>query len=152
MYRLSSIILFIFMPLAIWAQSPHGESFQLDCAICHTPDGWDVQYDLVSFNHDSTHFALEGQHQAIDCKMCHSSMIFSEAGNDCISCHTDPHQQTIGADCARCHNSNSWIVDDVTELHQQIDFPLLGAHLTASCFDCHQAENDLRYDLNGTIT
>ena len=52
-------------------------------------------------------------------------------------------------DCARCHTSESWLVDNITEIHEDINFPLLGAHATSSCFDCHQAEDDLRFDLNG---
>ncbi|MEZ4896287.1 MAG: hypothetical protein R2806_05605 [Saprospiraceae bacterium] len=69
-----------------------------------------------------------------------------EAPQECVGCHTDVHQQTVGMDCARCHDTRSWIVADVTDLHQQDGFALLGAHATADCQACHVNPSMLRFD------
>jgi len=40
-------------------------------------------------------------------------------------------------------------VDNISELHQVSRFPLLGAHRTADCFDCHKSESLARFDVPG---
>ena len=122
----------------------------IDCASCHTTDSWELEYGSFAFNHDSTAFSLTGQHAATDCRQCHTSLVFSEAPTTCVSCHTDMHQQTVGTDCVRCHTTASWLVNNITELHQEAAFPLVGAHASASCFDCHQSDTELRFDPLGT--
>ncbi|MCB0695206.1 MAG: hypothetical protein KDC19_13265, partial [Saprospiraceae bacterium] len=130
-------------------QSPHGEQFAINCADCHTPSGWKPLREDMAFSHETTRFDLEGQHALVDCRSCHSSMVFSEASSECISCHVDVHQQTVGQDCARCHTANNWLVDNVTEIHFDNGFPLVGAHAAVSCFDCHKSETGLRFDRLG---
>lgn len=149
MRRLPSIILLLGFAVTLYSQSPHGSDLKIDCAACHTPDGWEVSYKAVQFNHDSTRFALSGRHTSVDCRSCHISMIFSEAGTECIDCHTDIHNQTVGMDCARCHTPQNWLVDNITELHQDNGFPLVGAHATSSCNQCHVSETALRFDRIG---
>ena len=105
--------------------------------IAITTEGWKIDLKTLSFNHNTTKFPLDGQHQAVNCRMCHNSLEFSKAETECISCHTDMHNQTVGPDCARCHTPNSWIVNNITEMHQRSRFPLVGAHVTADCYDCH---------------
>ncbi|MDX1407095.1 MAG: hypothetical protein R3330_03150, partial [Saprospiraceae bacterium] len=134
----------------IYAQSPHGETLTIDCASCHTTDSWELEYGSFAFEHDSTSFALTGQHAQTDCRLCHTSLVFSEAPMECVACHTDMHQETVGTDCARCHTTASWLVDDITGIHQEIAFPLVGAHASTSCFDCHQSDTELRFDPIGT--
>jgi hypothetical protein len=56
---------------------------------------------------------------------------------------------TVGSDCARCHNSENWLVDNITELHFDNGFPLLGVHATATCFECHTSETAVRFDRIG---
>lgn len=146
MYRLSSIILFLIGSFSIWAQNPHGENFKVDCASCHDPNDWAISIDTFHFNHDTTAFPLSGRHLEIDCKTCHTSLVFEHAQSDCISCHTDIHQTSVGTDCARCHNSNDWLVFDLPQLHESNGFPLTGAHQGLFCVDCHQADNPLRFD------
>jgi len=68
---------------------------------------------------------------------------------ECISCHTDIHQMTVGDDCARCHSTNNWLVDNITELHQENGFPLLGTHAQISCNECHFSETGIRFDRIG---
>jgi len=127
------------------AESPHGKNFAIDCATCHQTENW-TSIKANGFNHNKTNFPLTGQHKALGCKKCHSSLVFSEAKADCNACHADLHQGTVGKDCARCHTTNSWIVTNVRQLHQNQGFPLLGAHATTDCNQCHASASKLRFD------
>ncbi len=129
--------------------SPHGPDFKISCSTCHSSGGWQLDKTIYSFDHNTTKLPLSGQHTLIDCRLCHTSLIFSEAKTECIDCHNDVHQATVGSDCARCHNSASWLVVNITEIHQLGRFPLLGAHRTADCYDCHTSENPVRFDVKG---
>ncbi len=126
--------------------SPHGEEMKITCSVCHSPMGWELDREIYSFDHNTTNLPLEGQHVFVDCKLCHPSLVFSDAGTDCMSCHTDMHYQTVGFDCARCHTSESWIVHNITEIHQLGRFPLVGPHLLAECMDCHPSASLLRFE------
>ncbi|MFN5237440.1 MAG: hypothetical protein ACK5FV_09765, partial [Bacteroidota bacterium] len=107
----SPFILIVFTLFAfatgVTAQSPHGEAMRMDCASCHTPEGWEIsrqkwaEYQLVDptktppgpdttrFSHDrQTTFPLTGSHKQADCRSCHASVVFEQASADCISCHT----------------------------------------------------------------
>ena len=44
---------------------------------------------------------------------------------------------------------NSWLVSNITGIHQTSRFPLLGAHRTADCSDCHKSETLVRFDVPG---
>ena len=107
MRNLSLIILLVLFSISMVSQSPHGDELKIKCEDCHNPSGWNMVKGTYAFNHDSTKFQLEGQHQSIDCKMCHTSLVFSKAEPDCMSCHTDMHYQTVGFECARCHTPKS---------------------------------------------
>ena len=128
------------------AQSPHGNNFKMDCGLCHRSVDWKVNPLKIKFNHSTTEFDLIGQHQAVDCRSCHETLIFSGAQQECISCHTDLHQGTVGKDCAKCHAPKSWMVQDINGLHQQGRFPLLGMHQTADCVQCHSRYVDLYFE------
>ena len=126
--------------------SPHGDDFEVSCSVCHSPEGWELDPEVYSFDHNSTELPLEGQHTSINCRLCHPTLVFSDAGTDCISCHTDVHGQTAGSDCARCHTPESWLVTDITDIHMQGRFPLLGPHLIADCQDCHPSASLLLFE------
>ena len=166
--KISFIILLTGLTFNLFSQSPHGPELRMNCAACHTADSWDIPADLWDFkatgnmlapvgtaegtasdtgrfNHFDTDFSLLGRHSSVDCRSCHETLVFSEASNECISCHTDMHNQTVGSDCARCHSSENWLVDNITELHQDNGFPLLGVHATVSCNDCHVSASDLEF-------
>jgi hypothetical protein len=128
------------------SQSPHGGDLTINCGACHISESWTVITDTISFDHDSTSFTLEGRHDEIDCKQCHTSLEFIRAESNCTSCHLDIHQQSVGDQCARCHDSKSWIVSNITELHRQNSFPLQGAHAVANCAQCHVSSTDLKFD------
>lgn len=150
MCRLSSIILFLLCGVyVVSGQSPHGNSFVIDCSKCHSSENWNFNRKTATFDHDSTAFILLGQHRDLDCRSCHSSLIFKEAESNCISCHTDVHQMTVGTDCARCHTPASWIVENITQLHEKTSFPLFGVHATVNCNACHQGETNVRFSPTG---
>lgn len=131
------------------SQSPHGAKLKIDCASCHHPESWTYNQSLSTFTHDSTSFPLRGQHSGLDCRSCHSSLIFNESQTECVSCHTDIHSQSVGRECNRCHTSQSWIVENITELHENASFPLMGVHGTVDCQACHQEATNLRFNLPG---
>lgn len=158
MRRLTIFLISIILTGQGIAQSPHGDGLVIDCAACHTSDSWDIpmekwslsllgDQDSISnqFSHSTTLFPLEGQHQNINCRECHESLVFSEAQTECISCHTDMHRMTVGSDCARCHSTDHWLVDFIPELHDQNGFPLLGMHAIVSCDECHVSESELEF-------
>jgi len=127
------------LSLSLLAQkSPHGDSFKTNCDDCHKTSGWKVDLKTISFDHKTTKFPLIGQHQVVNCKECHTSLEFARAQSECNGCHTDIHEQTVGNECARCHTPNSWVVTNITRLHQQSRFPLIGPHTTADCKECHK--------------
>ena len=146
MHRLTYILLLYVSIGAAIAQSPHGASFTMDCIICHSANSWTLDHEIYSFQHDSTGFPLTGEHQLVDCKSCHTTLIFSEAQANCNSCHADIHNQTVGMDCARCHDANSWLVNNITEIHQHNGFPLQGVHALVSCNECHQSSDVMRFE------
>ena len=146
MRKLSLTIgLFLSACILFAQQNPHGNEFKINCTNCHTTEGWKFSNENISFDHDSTRFKLEGQHKYTDCRNCHTTLIFSNAKTNCIDCHRDMHNNTVGLDCSRCHNSGSWLIQNVTEIHQNIGFPLLGAHNTAYCSDCHVSVSDIEF-------
>jgi hypothetical protein len=146
MYKLTVIIYTLILIIPLSAQSPHGDNFKLDCSQCHDPSGWTVSVKTVKFDHNSTNFALEGVHAQTDCKNCHSSLIFGEARQECIGCHTDIHQATAGNDCDRCHNTKSWLVTNISEIHEEFGFPLAGVHSIVNCDECHNSETNLLFN------
>jgi predicted CXXCH cytochrome family protein len=129
--------------------SPHGKDFKVSCRMCHSSMGWQLDKSTYSFNHDKTKFALTGQHNDVNCRQCHASLIFSGAKRECNECHLDVHQATTGLDCGRCHTAASWLVNNITEIHQRSRFHLVGAHRTADCTDCHISESLVRFDVPG---
>jgi hypothetical protein len=145
MQKLSFIILLLICGLN-FAQSPHGKNFDIDCEECHSTDKWDIDYKQLKFNHSVTEFELVGQHSTLDCRTCHTTILFSEIDNQCASCHTDIHQNSVGNNCEQCHTSQSWLVKNIKELHMMSRFPLEGTHKLANCIDCHSSVNNLVFE------
>jgi hypothetical protein len=128
-----------------FAQSPHGEEFKMDCAACHTSQTWKMAKANMTFDHNTTHFRLTGQHQNTDCINCHKTLLFNEAKTECSACHTDMHQNTLGPDCARCHDTREWIIKNIIPMHQMSRFPLLGNHAVLDCSACHKSASNLQF-------
>ncbi len=126
-------------------KNPHGKNFTRKCSECHGTTGWTMSANS-SFDHITTAFKLDGRHNAVNCRDCHPSLIFEEAQPNCYSCHTDVHEQTLGQDCDRCHTPDAWLVTGINQIHQNSRFPLVGAHLTADCYDCHKTESLLKFE------
>jgi hypothetical protein len=143
------VIWLLFLFFKQGGESPHGPDFKVSCSVCHSSKGWQIDSAVYSFDHNTTKFALSGQHRDVSCRECHPTLIFHEAKTECNECHTDIHQNTAGLDCARCHNPESWLVYNITGLHQRSRFPLLGAHRTADCIACHKSETYVRFDVQG---
>ena len=139
------VLLSIFSSL-LMGQSPHGTNFNLDCAMCHQPENWSYSGQKASFDHNTTLFPLNGAHVDVKCRSCHTSLDFKSTKENCNACHVDIHQQTVGLDCGRCHNTLTWVVEQVTRLHEQVSFPLIGAHASTDCNLCHKSETLLRFD------
>lgn len=145
-----SVVILLVVIQAGFTQSPHGTNFQINCAACHTADSWAIAKDSISFDHNNTRFTLEGQHEVIDCRQCHTTLEFKQQETNCGTCHLDVHQQSVGQDCERCHDASSWLINNITQLHRANSFPLQGAHLVAECVSCHPSETELRFDPIGT--
>lgn len=139
----SLIIVFVLNSIILSQKSPHGDDFTMECSTCHSTDSWEIKNS--NFDHGSTEFELLGQHKDVSCKSCHVSLKFTNTEMDCQSCHTDIHQNSVGFDCQRCHTSNSWIVTDITEIHNMSRFPLLGSHRIADCNECHESNSLLNF-------
>ena len=133
----------------LMGQSPHGKEFNVNCASCHHPENWSYQQNKSTFTHDSTSFPLTGQHKDLNCRSCHQTLEFDKTESNCVSCHLDVHQMTVGNDCARCHTPQSWIVENITQLHENVSFPLMGVHANINCNDCHISETNVRFSPTG---
>ncbi|MDR3666327.1 MAG: hypothetical protein P4L35_05750 [Ignavibacteriaceae bacterium] len=143
---LSFIAILIFLAGRPFAQSPHGKSIgELDCSSCHQSTTWKVEMNKIEFDHNLTNFKLVGQHNIVNCRSCHISLVFSDAKTDCYSCHTDIHQNTVGFSCERCHTPETWIVKNIKLVHQQSRFPLVGVHQSIDCTRCHSGYNNLNF-------
>lgn len=161
MNKIPLLVLMVGVAVQAFSQNPHDADLRINCAACHSPDGWEIPTSaweagtLVSpnteevFSHDQTNFPLQNRHAEVDCRSCHATLEFTIAQNTCISCHTDLHQMTVGDDCTRCHSTEHWLVDDINEIHLENGFPMLGNHALALCTDCHFSETALRFDRIG---
>jgi len=119
-------------------QNPHGTDFSLDCQQCHSVETWKVNLSQITFDHSKTAFPLEGQHQTVSCRGCHSTLKFTEAPTECVSCHQDIHSDQFGNSCNRCHTPASWADNTrMRQMHQETRFPLIGVHAAFDCQVCH---------------
>lgn len=104
------------------------------CESCHGESRWTgVRYD-----HAQARFPLTGRHLATECKACHASPRFRDAGRDCIACHRadDRHKTTLGNACESCHNTRDWRLWSFDH-GRRTRFALDGAHQPLACVRCH---------------
>jgi hypothetical protein len=117
--------------------SPHG-NLNLDCQDCHSTEGWRPLRANPVFNHQTTHFPLEGRHVQVQCSACHTSLVFSQAGAACKDCHTDIHRGQFANACSDCHTPRQWNNrEEMYRRHQQTRFALTGVHAGVDCDACH---------------
>jgi len=87
----------------------HESTLGKKCEQCHNTSSWSTW----QFDHQiQTKFPLEGAHQNLTCKLCHSSELTKPLSppKACVDCHQpdDVHQGSFGQDCQRCHNMESF--------------------------------------------
>jgi nitrate/TMAO reductase-like tetraheme cytochrome c subunit len=120
-----------------------------DCKKCHSVAVWNE----ISFDHNTTEFALLGKHTSVSCRKCHFSQDaqnqrqqqFKWENQECTSCHTDVHfeqfKQNEKTDCERCHTNNSWKPEKFD--HNTARFKLDGKHEGLACIKCHKLTDNL---------
>ncbi len=116
--------------------------FPLDCSLCHTTTDWNG----ATFNHTTqTSFPLTGKHTTTTCTQCHASGVFAGLSTACASCHLKDYQTTnnpnhaaagFPQDCSLCHTTTDWSGANFNHT-TQTTFPLTGAHVAATCTQCH---------------
>ncbi|MEX2669842.1 cytochrome b/b6 domain-containing protein [Candidatus Uabimicrobium amorphum] len=58
------------------------------CSSCHNEKGWHGKH--LNFNHNTTRFPLNKDHQGVSCNKCHQQKnVFSKNTISCESCHSD---------------------------------------------------------------
>jgi hypothetical protein len=139
------------------------------CEACHTVADFHRSTFTVA-KHRTARFVLAGAHVAVPCSGCHQLgaggrtdkiLPFRFGDRACTACHQDPHKgefndrmarkrgngSTFG--CEACHTVKSWA--DINGFdHAKTKFPLLGAHRTVVCGDCHKAPTDYASRFKGT--
>ena len=134
-------------------QDVHEEKFGLDCAKCHNEDSFLSLNNMDFFDHDVTDFPLEGRHQIVDCRECHTDRFSTPIDfSSCAACHEDYHQGEFtqsdpNRDCLECHTLERGFNYTLfsTADHEQTRFPLDGGHLATPCFSCHIDEAEERW-------
>jgi hypothetical protein len=119
---------------------------QQDCTACHTVDGFTPSTFTVARHAEST-YPLEGRHVAVACTECHGTrdgaFRFRMNHARCMDCHQDAHagqlaKRADGGECSSCHDLQGFAqVRFTVEDHQELRFPLWGAHAKAECQRCH---------------
>jgi hypothetical protein len=117
-----------------------------ECAACHTLDGFAPTTFGVEL-HATSHFALEGGHEAAPCGSCHTGksprVDWQVARQTCVDCHENPHgnqfekEQRAGG-CQSCHSVVAW---DMPNINHDT-WPLTGAHAKTRCDACHTPGED----------
>lgn len=152
--------------------TPHKTQFstglqEKSCATCHTTVKFDQR---LPFDHDSTGFKLEGQHQGVkSCWSCHlptkqniplikvrkpaHNFKFSREKdpNLCANCHVTVHgkqfqPEFVQKSCATCHTPNGFELSKLLDFnHNQTDFKITGAHqkFAKNCVQCHKPTRDI---------
>jgi len=124
------------------ALSPNHKAsgFPTDCTSCHKTAGWKG----ATFNHGATQFPLTGAHLAVTCLDCHADGVYKGKSTLCVSCHQKTYDATLSPNhkaagfptgCTTCHSTTAW--KGAAFNHTATQFPLTGAHLAATCQQCH---------------
>lgn len=150
----------------------HRQDFGENCVACH-----DGQDRMVNFDHNSTSFALVGEHEQANCAGCHgldkqqggrgggglrAEDLFAETTSQCVNCHAEPesHLGMFSSNCAECHNPAAWspanLDGKIFEHAAQTGFSLLRHQLNFDnqamvCKDCHQGTLQDEFDVQACI-
>ena len=122
-----------------------------DCHSEHHGRKFDmVRFDENTFNHNQTSYKLEGKHEVVDCKKCHTpdyikdreirkrKNTFLGLEKKCLSCHDDYHQKTLPNDCTKCHSMEDTFETASIFDHDKTDYALKGEHKEVDCKECHE--------------
>ena len=143
--------------------------FKNRCEECHTVRDWHrTTYTIAK--HRSARFPLTGGHAAVSCDQCHKPGLagrtdkilpFQFEDRTCTACHKGPHKgefdkQMAGRrangtvfGCEACHSVKSWA--DINGFdHSKTKYPLLGAHRTVACGECHEPTTNYESRFRGT--
>ena len=127
------------------ARSPHGR-LSIPCGSCHTSTSWSPLRNIPEFNHNQeTRYPLRGLHEGVECRLCHTKLVFANAGSKCADCHADIHRRQFGARCDECHTVLGWRIQTQAIGRHQNRFPLLGAHAALDCESCHRGGASARF-------
>jgi hypothetical protein len=89
-------------------QDYHKRTLGTDCKSCHNTRDW-KSWD---FDHNKTHFKLEGKHKKLSCGECHKTPVVKKMSltTSCVQCHDkdDKHDGAFGDQCDHCHTGTSW--------------------------------------------
>ena len=132
----------------------------VDCASCHTVDGFDKpSYTVLA--HAKSKYPLLGKHTATACEKCHvkladlpsvkvtwgeARVVIRPAFVRCTVCHFDPHVgrfEPTGVrahkeSCVSCHSMDAFVPSKYdTRMHADCVFPLAGSHQAVPCGACH---------------
>jgi ssDNA-binding Zn-finger/Zn-ribbon topoisomerase 1 len=103
-----------------------------------------AQAQTTDFDHASTGFVLNAQHQYTRCESCHLKGVFKGTPKDCASCHgwSNPraatvmptnHIPTANISCEMCHQANMAQFVDAT---RTFSHAMLGGQ---TCLACHSS-------------
>jgi hypothetical protein len=146
-----------------------GAPYKNRCEDCHTVVDWHRTTYTIAKHRDSR-YPLNGAHAAVPCADCHKIGLggrtdkilpFKFEDRTCSACHKDPHKGEFDKEMARkrasgtpfgceaCHTTKSWA--DINGFdHSKTKFPLLGAHRTVACADCHKPTTVYESRFKGT--
>jgi len=130
-----------------------------ECIHCHSDHNGEgfqlIKWDIRTFDHKQTGYALEGKHAGLDCSKCHTSAHVSQSevstikvtdlnktflgvSQECTTCHRDPHNRRLGPKCLSCHNFTDWKTIKIGKFdHSRTRYPLTGLHVQVVCQKCH---------------
>jgi hypothetical protein len=112
-----------------------------ECATCHTLAGFAPTSFGVEL-HATSHFALDGGHEAAPCGSCHTGksprIDWQVPRQACADCHENPHgtqfeKEMLAGGCKSCHGVVAWDIPNIA--HET--WPLTGAHQKVRCDQCH---------------
>lgn len=123
------------------------------CQTCHTDhagrEAEITQMALSQFDHDRlTRFSLITHQTDFDgtemtCDDCHKEAVYTIAAVNCQTCHTQAdavfmteHTDLFGTTCLECHQGRG----ETRDFNHDLIFVLDGAHLEATCQNCHAGQ------------
>jgi hypothetical protein len=131
-------------------EDKHEGAFGQDCLECHTENSFKVTLGPDGFNHNTTRYPLVGEHQQVDCAVCHTQkgqFQLITSFDECSDCHTDYHEGAFNnseqnPSCEQCHSSKGFLPSLFgLQEHSDTRFPLDGSHLAQPCIFCHEQDD-----------